>query len=222
MFNAWNERSDKKIKSRRDEGYGALVRYLTSKDLRKDAEGVSQLTDEDIRNIENGIANYNYIENPGIKTRIMKIMVAYGKYEKHKDANGSSVFQRIEFIKASLNIIKDNPMIGVGTGDIANAFEQYYEKTNSKLKKENRLRCHNQYLAITVTFGIIGLLWYLFSLIYPLSTKQNRNYLYITFLLIILLSMLTEDTLETQIGVTLFAFFNSFLVFAHDRKVTNY
>ena len=35
------------------------------------------------------------------------------------------------------------------------------------------------------------------------------------------MSMLTEDTLETQIGVTLFAFFNSFLVFANDRKFTN-
>ena len=32
-----------------------------------------------------------------------------------------------------------------------------------------------------------------------------------------MLSMLTEDTIETQIGVTLFAFFNSFLVFANDE-----
>ena len=30
--------------------------------------------------------------------------------------------------------------------------------------------------------------------------------------------MFTEDTIETQIGVTLFAFFNSFLVFCRDEK----
>ena len=30
--------------------------------------------------------------------------------------------------------------------------------------------------------------------------------------------MFTEDTLETQIGVTLFAFFNSFLVFGRDTE----
>lgn len=214
MINAWNARSDKKINSIYDDGYGSLVRYLTSKDLRKDAEGVSQLTDDDVMNIENGIANFNYIENPGLKTRIMKIMVAYDNYADDRDANGSSVFQRVEYIKASLNIIKENPIMGVGTGDISVAFNDYYEKSNSKLTRENRLRSHNQYLAITVAFGVVGLIWFLFSMIYPLfADKKNINYLYIVFLLIMMLSMLTEDTLETQIGVTLFAFFNSFLVF---------
>ena len=214
MINAWNARSDKKINSIYDDGYGSLVRYLTSKDLRKDAEGVSQLTDDDVINIENGIANFNYIENPGLKTRIMKIMVAYDNYADDRDANGSSVFQRVEYIKASLNIIKENPIMGVGTGDISVAFNDYYEKSNSKLTRENRLRSHNQYLAITVAFGVVGLIWFLSSMLYPLfADKKNINYLYIVFLLIMMLSMLTGDTLETQIGVTLFAFFNSFLVF---------
>ena len=127
------------------------------------------------------------------------------------------MFQRIEFIKASLNIIKENILFGVGTGDIANAFANYYEETNSKLLPENRFRSHNQYLAITVAFGIVGLLWFLFSMFYPIfADKKNRNYLYLIFIFIMALSMLTEDTLETQIGVTLFAFFNSFLVFTRD------
>lgn len=216
LIKAWNKRSEKKIKHEYQYEYFTLIRYLTSKDLRKDASGISKLTEEDIVNIENGIANYNYIENPGLKTRIMKILVAYDFYRQHQVANGSSVFQRIEYIKASLNIIKNNPVLGVGTGDISNAFNDYYEETDSKLSEENRLRSHNQYLAITVAFGIVGLLWYLFSLLYPLSVKDNRNYLYLVFLFILLFSMLTEDTLETQIGVTLFAFFNSFLVFTKD------
>lgn len=217
MLDAWNKRSVKKINSEWDDGYHALVRYLTSKDLRKDADGVGQLTDNDVRNIENGIANYNYIENPGFKTRIMKVMIAYRNYKKSGDANGSSVFQRIEYIKASLGIIKDNPVFGVGTGDIVDAFANYYEDTNSKLRPEYRFRSHNQYLAITVAFGIVGLLWFLFSMLYPVfADKKNRNYLYLVFLFIMMLSMLTEDTLETQIGVTLFAYFNSLLVFCNE------
>ena len=219
MLDAWNKRSELKIRSEYDEGYHCLVRYLTSKDLRKDAEGVNQLLESDVTNIENGIANYNYIENPGIKTRIMKILVAYNNYSANGDANGSSVFQRIEFIKASLGIIKDNVIFGVGTGDIVDAFADYYEETNSKLRPEYRFRSHNQYLAITVAFGIVGLLWFLFSMFYPyFSDKKNRNYIYFVFLFIIALSMFTEDTIETQIGVTLFAFFNSFLVFCQDEK----
>ena len=219
MLDAWNKRSDMKIRNEYDDGYHCLVRYLTSKDLRKDADGVNQLLDSDIANIENGIANYNYIENPGVKTRIMKIMIAYRNYKRNGDANGSSVFQRIEFIKASFGIIKDNILLGVGTGDIANAFADYYEDTNSKLRPEYRFRSHNQYLAITVAFGVLGLFWFLFSLLYPyFADKKNRNYIYFVFLFIIMLSMLTEDTIETQIGVTLFAFFNSFLVFCKETE----
>ena len=218
MLDAWNKRSELKIKNEYDDGYHCLVRYLTSKDLRKDADGVNQLSESDIVNIENGIANYNYIENPGIKTRIMKIMIAYKNYKKNGDANGSSVFQRIEFIKASFGIIKENVVFGVGTGDLANAFADYYEETNSKLRPEYRFRSHNQYLAITVAFGIFGLLWFLFSMFYPyFADKKNRNYIYFVFLVIMALSMFTEDTIETQIGVTLFAFFNSFLVFGAQR-----
>lgn len=221
MLDAWNKRSVKKINSEWDDGYRTLVRYLTSKDLRKDAEGVEHLTENDIRNIENGIANYNYIENPGFKTRIMKVMVAYNNYERNGEANGSSVFQRVEYIKASFEIIKDNPVFGVGTG-IVKVFADYYEDTNSKLKPEYRLRSHNQYLAITVAFGVIGLLWFLFSMFYPLiADKRNRNYLYMVFLFIVMLSMFTDDTLETQVGATLFAFFNSFLVFCNGLRAKN-
>lgn len=214
MLDAWSKRSSRVISNEYDDDLYTLIRYLTSKDLRKDADGVAQLTDEDVKNIENNIANYHYIANPGIRTRLMKVMEAYQNYKKIS-ADGSSVFQRIEYIKASLCIIKEHPVFGVGVGDIANSFAEYYEKNDTKLSYANRLRCHNQYLAITVAFGVIGLIWFLFSLIYPfISDKKYRNYYYFIFLFILMLSMLTEDTIETQIGATLFAFFNSFLLFA--------
>ena len=217
LIDAWNKRSVKKINHEYEEIYHTLVRYLTSKDLRKDADGVNALSGNDIRNIENGVANYNYIENPGFKTRIMKVMVAYSNYKRSGDANGSSVFQRVEYIKASFGIIKDSPVFGVGTG-IIKVFADYYEEINSKLLPEYRLRSHNQYLAIMVAFGVVGLLWFLFSMFYPLfADKRNRNYLYMVFLFIIMISMFTDDTLETQVGATLFAYFNSFLVFARPK-----
>ena len=37
-----------------------LLRYLTSKGFRKDSVGISKLSSQDIRNIENGMANYIY------------------------------------------------------------------------------------------------------------------------------------------------------------------
>ena len=191
---------------------------MASKGLRKDSAGVAMLTDEDIKAIENGIANINYLKNPSIKTRISKIMIGYHNFQYDQDPNGSSVLQRIEYWKASANLIKRNSWTGVGTGDVEQAFNNYYEETNSQLKIANRWRSHNQYLSVFVALGIFGFLWFIFTLIYPpIKEKKYFDYFYVVFFITMALSMLTEDTIESQAGVTLFAFFNSFLLFARDK-----
>jgi len=90
---------------------------------------------------------------------------------------------------------------------------------NSPLSKDSRLRAHNQYLSIAVAFGIVGLVWFLITLFYPIFLcGKSKSYLYVSFLLIAIVSFLTEDTLETQAGVTFYAFFNSFLLFIYSPK----
>jgi O-antigen ligase len=127
---------------------------------------------------------------------------------------------RLEFWRTAIYIIKQNSIIGVGTGDIKNSFYVAYNETNSKLTKEWRLRCHNQYLAITVAFGIVGLAIFLFYLLYPIITLNKKlHYLYWPFILIILFSFITEDTLENQTGLTFFALFNTlFIWLANSEK----
>lgn len=215
---AWAKRSEMPIlgKDKKNQPLqSTLIRYLASKDLRKDADGVAALTDKDVRNIECGIANVNYIERPGLRTRLSKMMLGYRNIKRSNDPNGSSSMQRIEYLKISYYIIKKNPIFGIGTGDIPNAYKQAYEETDSPLKAKFRLRAHNQYLSITVGFGIVGLCWFLVVLFYPyFSDKKHRNYFYSVFMMLILLSMLSEDTIESQDGVTLYAFFNSLFLFA--------
>ncbi len=88
----------------------------------------------------------------------------------------------------------------------------------SKLAPKWRLHSHNQYLSIAVAFGLIGLLWFLFTLFYPvIKLKMTFDYLYITFFIIALISFFNEDTLETQAGVTFYSFLNSFLLFARKK-----
>lgn len=217
LRHAWNKISnmnyDGKDKKNQDIKY-TLIRYLNSKDLRKDADGVNQLNEKDISNIENGIANINYTNKISINSRIYKILWEYEIMKQGGNPGGHSLIQRFEFWKASIGIIKNNFWFGVGTGDINKAFKVQYEKTNSILAPEWRHRAHNQFLAIFITFGFLGFLWFLFTLIYPpLKLKMLFDYRYFVFLITIILSMLVEDTLETQMGVTLFAFLNSFLLF---------
>ena len=195
-----------------------LARYLTSKNLRKDAEGVMALTDEDIHNIEQGVANYNNWRHPGLRARLSSTLFEYGLYRKYDNPNGGSLSQRIEFTRASFHLIRQHPWFGVGTGDVPQAFSQAYDEIHSPLKEEFRFRAHNQYLAIAVAFGLMGLAFFLVVLLYPyFSSKRNRSYLFTVFLCIILLSMFPEDTLETQACASLFAFFEALLVVTQQR-----
>ena len=216
---AWSQRSDLPLEDTTFDGESleaTLARYLTSKDLRKDAEGVMALTDEDVHNIEQGVPNYNNWKHPGLRARLSSTLFEYNVYRRFNNPNGGSLSQRIEFTRASFHIIGQHPWFGVGTGDVPQAFAQTYDEIHSPLKEEFRFRAHNQYLAIAVAFGLVGLAFFLFVLFYPwFSSKRYHTYLYVIFLCIILLSMFPEDTLETQAGATLFAFFESLLLFAY-------
>ncbi|MFH1319681.1 MAG: O-antigen ligase family protein [Bacteroidota bacterium] len=220
----WNKRSDIKYdgKDQKDQLLKyTLIRFLTSKGFRKDADGVNKLAENEVRSIEQGIANVNYQNAPGLIVRLQEIIWEFNHYMKGGEPGGHSVVQRTQFWKAAIGIIEKNPLTGVGTGDVNTAFFMQYDKMSSPLDNKFRKRAHNQYLTMAVAFGIFGLCWFIFSLFYPLfAEKKVFDYFYMTFFIITLLSMLTEDTLETQAGVSFFAFFNCLLLFGRNERET--
>ncbi len=220
---AWDARSNIKINELDTKGQfieGTLIRYLTSKGYRKDAKGVNALTDKEIRLIENGVANCNFQEKSALYNRINSIFWGIKKYNETHNASGHSVMQRIEYWKVSKEIINDYWLTGVGTGDVIIAIKKQYEKMNTRLEEKFRWRSHNQYLSIFIAFGIFGFLWFLFALVYPAAKMGKfRDYFFIVFFSIIMLSMLTEDTMETQAGVTIIACLYSLLVFARKNQI---
>ena len=166
-------------------------------------------------NIEQGVANYNNWKHPGLRARLSATLFEYNLYRRFNNPNGGSLSQRIEYTRASFHIIRQHPWFGVGTGDVPRAFAQAYDEIHSPLSEEYRFRAHNQYLAIAVAFGMLGLAFFLIVLLYPwCASRKNHTYLYMVFLVIMLLSMFPEDTLETQAGAMLFAFFESLLLLA--------
>lgn len=221
----WNKRSRMDFEGSDKKGNElkvTLIRFLTSKGDPKDADGVKRLTDDEIEWIEKGVANVDHQGITSLKARIQQIAWEVDLYMKGGNPSGHSVTQRMEFWKAAAGIISENRWIGVGTGDPKIEFDKQYDKMNSPLSEEYRLRSHNQFLAITVALGFLGLSWFVFSLLFPmLKERRVTNYFYITFFIIAVLSMLTEDTLETQAGITFFAFFNSFFLFSRGKYEGN-
>ncbi len=219
----WNKISNFKYdeKDKKDQDIRhTLIRYLTSKNYRKDKEGIQKLTKKDIINIENGIANYLYGNKYALYPKIHEILWQIEQYNAGKSPENHSVTQRFEFIKIGKEIILKNFFLGVGTGDVKDEFQIQYKKSSSQLPKKNRLRAHNQYITFFITFGLIGFIWIMSAYIYsPLKEKKFKDYLFLVVFITMSLSMLNEDTLETQMGATIFAFFISLFLFSNPMEV---
>jgi len=219
---AWNERSKISFDGNDNKGqriYGTIVRYLTSKGLHKDRKGVYALDNEDIHHIENGIANVNYVHKSGLKRRLEEIIFEIDSYFTNNYYTGNSLTQRFEFWSTGIGIFRENIWAGVGTGDAQLAFDRAYEKKESPLPKNNRLRSHNQFIAMAVAFGLPGIVLFILFAFYPFSRAiKENNIIFLLFYSGALISFFTEDTLETQAGITYFCFFTGLLSYFSETK----
>jgi hypothetical protein len=196
-----------------------IIRYLNSKGLSKDSVGISKLSDKDISYIERGIANYEYINDLSYKKRLYKIFWEIGLKSRGASIAGHSVLQRFLLWETAIELISDNPLFGVGTGDITDEFEEQLLNKGFSLKKFN-YRPHNQFLSFFVTYGIIGGLIIVFLIFYPpIKLNAFNSYLFLSFFVTMIFSMLWEDTVESQVGVTMFMFLYCLHLFGIDQSV---
>jgi len=191
-----------------------LIRYMTSKGLKKDSVGFSELSNTDMQHIINGITHYRLAGKKPIVSRLYELYWGYYNQYRNNKSTDNSFLLRMQYWEVSMMIIWQAPIFGIGTGDVRNAFEEQYIKIHTSLDLHNQRRSHNQYLAITIAFGLFGLCVFLFALIYPaIINKKYNSFHFITVFIILSLSMMTEDTMETQIGVSIFGFFYCFFLF---------
>ncbi len=191
-----------------------LIRFLSSKGLRKDAAGFNQLSKEEIRAIESGTANYIFLERFKLYPRIYEVIWEIDSYKSGHNPNEKSVVQRYLYLDAGWKIAQKNLLFGVGNGDVRSAFKNHYESIQSPLREKWRRRAHNQFLTFLISFGIPGLLICLVALVAPLFLAgKRRSFLAVGFLILILVSMLNEDTLETACGAVFVAYFYTLFLF---------
>jgi O-antigen ligase len=175
---------------------------MHSKNLSADSSGFQQLSESDIKEVEKGTADIR--EKSLFVGKLNEL-----RFQIHEanNPNGSTIRQRIEYWKTGIEIIKENVFIGVGTGDVKDEFQKKYIENKSSLLPENRLETHNTYLTFFITFGLFGigyLIYFLFKTYFFLL--KHRDVLGVIFIILISASFLTEDTLETQMGITIFSF----------------
>ena len=195
-----------------------IIRYLSSRGVRKDSAGLASIKPEEIEWIENGIANYIYVNQTSMYPLVYNIFWQLDSRERGDNPTGHSVIQRMEHLNAGIQIFKKNFWFGIGTGDVKLAFGQYYEEVNSQLSMEVRHRAHNQFLTFLIAFGLIGFLLATLSLVLPIYFERGfGNPYFIIFITVAFLSFMVEDVLETSAGSMFFAYFYSLFLFAYQN-----
>lgn len=134
-----------------------------------------------------------------------------------KEGNGIS--DRAFTFKASLEVISENPLLGVGIGDLQTQLNKIYNRWNLSAYFYS-LNPHNEYLYTAASTGVIGFFLLLVMLLLPTTLSfKTKNYLIAAFYLIFVLSFMTEALLARYWGVALFSFFYAiFFSYLVDKK----
>lgn len=129
-----------------------------------------------------------------------------------KDSTKVNRAPRINLWNAAFTVIKENPILGTGTGDVQDELMKIYQERNYERALKDNFNPHNQYLQTTATLGLIGGILLLLYLMAPFwFAFQEKDYLYLFFLSLVMMSFLTESILQTQRGTLFFGFFHTFL-----------
>ena len=133
----------------------------------------------------------------------------------------SAVGERINFAINSWDVIKENPIIGIGTGD----FPSEYKKINqiNSPQMQSTTNPHNMYTLIAMQIGLIGLAS-MFSIFYyqiKLSFNSRDKFIRdigVALPLMFLVIMWSDSYLLGHYTTLVFIFFSSFLYKDFDKS----
>jgi len=146
----------------------------------------------------------NYV--PTIKKKIGYMNYSLELFAKNENIRHLSDSRRLGSIFAGVQLIKENPVFGVGIGDIMEETNQYLKLHYPELT-DLELLPHNQYILTGASIGILGMLIFIFCSIYPLFYFHGYNDIFMLgSLLMLTASFMVEHTIESQIGVAAYIF----------------
>ena len=180
--------------------YPTLIRYLGSRGLTKDAQGVMSLTPTDINAIEKGVANHVYIDGSTPRQMIYRLLFEYENYRVYGSVDNSSLGERLLLWQSGWQVFCQHPLLGVAPGDVPDlCHEQIAENHPSMAQTQKHL--HNQYLSFLVGFGIVGFLVIAVAFIRAIPHRSRWTLPLLLYIIIVLVSFVAEDTLETLAGI---------------------
>ncbi|MES2558576.1 MAG: O-antigen ligase family protein [Bacteroidota bacterium] len=153
---------------------------------------------------------------PSIKARLLEINAANMQAPSGNNDNGTNV--RSGIFTCNAELLDEYWVWGLGTGNVQKALNDCLGKFDTTVYESHDYNTHNEYLNSWLTAGLFGLLAFVGTLLYSFwRAFKSANKLHVYFLTFMCICFLTENYLERQAGVTLFALMQM-LFLATNRK----
>lgn len=131
-----------------------------------------------------------------------------------KKENWNGLNTRLALWTCAIDEVKKRPMFGSGIGDVQNDLLKNYTEKNFIFAIQSKYNCHNQYLDILLSNGIVGLFIFLYLLIYlVIKSIKEKNGLLLGTLIVFAIACLTENVLGRNQGVVFIGFFIGLISF---------
>jgi len=154
--------------------------------------------------------------NPIVKTRFIDLLS-----QNYEHSNYGGVFSRTYIWESGLPLIRDNFLLGVGTGDDQAMLDKKFVE-DGFFEGVQHYNMHNQYLQSLLSNGLGALLiWLLVLLVQFINAKQKKDSLYFIFLFLFALSCMTESMLCTHKGIVFFIIFSCIFYKSESKVVSN-
>jgi len=181
--------------------------------------GVTFNSAHDLGNISRGNRNWNdFAGSSDVNDYYRFELSENGNF--HLRLNGLSSDLDVSLFDRSGNFITSSTRSGSTSESIDNFLQAgtYYARvypysgsSSYKLRPENRIGPHNQWLETLAGQGFVGFCSLAAMIWYPLCVKRYRNQVVVLAQIgCTTLGMVTDSTLEVQLGLNFFAFFGFF------------
>lgn len=129
------------------------------------------------------------------------------QFERREGLADLSDSYRLATIEAGLVIGNAHPVLGVGFGDIKDDTRTYLQRNYPELLQQIYMP-QSEYVLFYASTGIVGLLLFIWATLQPLFYQNGwRHSLIGGFHIIMIISFIVEQTLETQLGTAIYVVF---------------
>jgi O-antigen ligase len=138
----------------------------------------------------------------------------------HNQVRVGGINTRLGNYKSSIMLINDNPIWGVGIGDVREELVEAHKKFGFEEGVKFRYDAHNQFLQSYAATGVLGFITLLFLCLVPLIKMIKEENIFNSLVIISFLNIfMLESYLETHKGIVLFCLFMSISALEKENAV---